>query len=177
MKRTGFVLLALAALAFWVPALPIAYAVQVPAVSPLDFAAPASVALEPEAHWIWTILASEVVAAIAGWLFLKVYELVKGSRYAKALLIIRNAVTTCYREYVRVIKDGRANGKLTIGEKDEALRYAYRKAVDMAQREGIDLLKVFAKETVLTLIERFVGEAKMPRAAKAVTGPLPDLAP
>ena len=154
-----------------------ALAAGVPAVSPADFgtvSAGAVTALNesPEAHWIWTILASEIIAAVAGWIFLTLSDRFKESRFYVALTAIKDAVTTCYHEYVRAIKAASTDGKLTIEEKNEALNIAYRTAVEYARTKGVDLLKVFAKETVLSYIEKYVRESK----TKAVLAPLPDLA-
>ncbi|MCD8350250.1 MAG: hypothetical protein LUC93_06530 [Planctomycetaceae bacterium] len=148
----------------------IAGAFEVPPITPADFAAPAS----PEAHWIWTLLASEVVAVIAGWLYLQISERLKNSRYIVAITAIKDAVAACYQEYVRAIKAARTDGKLTIEEKNNALNMAYRNAVQIARTRGVDLLKIFAKETVLRLIEKYVSESKL---QAVLPPPLPDLAP
>lgn len=149
-------------------------------VTPADFGSVSAAAVtalnEPEAHWIWTLLASEIVATIAGWLYLQISDRLKETRYYTALTAIRDAVTNCYHEYVRGIKEGRADGKLTVDEKNCALNLAYQTAVSYARTQGVDLLKVLAKETVVSLIERFVRESKS-KATAAVAAPLPDLAP
>lgn len=149
----------------------VALAVEVPALTPLDFPMDAS----PEAHWIWTAIAGEIVVALAALIsqvVLGFIASIKNAKIAKAVRVIHDAVMVSYHEYVQVVKAASADGKLTIGEKKEALDWAYRNAIELARRDGFDLLKVLAKETVLALIERFVGEAK----GKAVTLPLPDLA-
>ncbi len=114
-------------------------AVEVPAVSPLEFAVSA------EAHWIWTILASEAVAGVAGWLFLRIYERIQGTRYGKAVQAIKDAITACYHEYVRAIKIARADGKLTVEEKNHALNLALQLAIDIAKSQAVDLLIIYAK--------------------------------
>ena len=146
----------------------LAWATEVPPITPAEFSG-------QEAHWIWSALASEIVVVVAGWIVAQFADRIKETRHAAALTAIRDAVTACYHEYVRGIKAGKADGKLTAEEKDEALNLAYRSAVEFARTRGIDLLKVYAKETVIALIERFVGESKS-KAVK-VAAPLPDLAP
>lgn len=146
-----------------------AVAIEVPPITPADFGA------SPEAHWIWSILASELVALIAGWVYLRIADRLRGSRYLVALTAIKDAVAECYHEYVRAIKSARSDGKLTVEEKNAALNRAFITATEYARANGVNLLKIFAKETVLSLIEKYVREAKTPLAS--VTVPLPDLAP
>lgn len=150
---------------------------EVPPVSVNDFADVPASALSalnaPEAHWIWTVLANAAVAAIASWIFLRIAERLKGTRYCVALTAIKDAVAECYREYVRAVKAASEDGKLTIDEKNEALDRAYRTAVEYARTRGVDILKVFAKETICTLIEKYVRESK----SKVVPPPLPDSVP
>lgn len=146
---------------------------SVPTITPLEFDPSEAVGVVQEAHWIWKLLASEIIAVIAGWVYCYVQNRLEESRYYKAITVIKNAVTSCYHEYVREIKMASEDGKLTIEEKNNALRLAYQKAVEFARTDGFDLLKVFAKDTVLRLIEKYVGESK----AQTVIGPLPDLEP
>ncbi len=144
-----------------------------PAITPSEFVVSEAVGAVQEAHWIWKLLASEIIAVIAGWVYCYIQNRLEQSRYFKAITVIKNAVTSCYHEYVREIKMASADGKLTIAEKNNALQVAYQKAIAFARTEGFDLLKVFAKDTILRLIEKYVGEVK----AQAVIAPLPDLEP
>ncbi len=175
MKQTCY--FALRVLLIWVLLLTGASYAGVPVVSPLDFDPGKAVEVVQEvvqeAHWIWKLLASEIVAVIAGWAYCYIQNRLEESRYFKAITVIKDAVTSCYHEYVRETKAANADGKLTIEEKNYALQLTYQKAVDFARKNGFDLLKVLAKDTVLRLIEKYVGEAKAP----AVVGPLPDLEP
>lgn len=177
MKRFAFVLAAFLVVCAAVFAGPVSdwhfAADVVPGISPLDFPVPAMVVLQApqQAHWIWTALTSEVIVVVAGWAFCWILDRIKDSRIRRALLAIKTAVTVTYQEYVRAVKALAPDGKLTVDQKNEALQYAYRKAVELAKSDGIDLLKVFAKETILAIIEKFVGESKAP----AVLGPLADL--
>lgn len=141
---------------------------DIPGVLPADFAAES-----PAAHWIWTVLASEIVVMVFAYAVAFLVDRIKNEKIRKGVLVIKSAVAACYHEYVRVVKERSADGKLTVEEKNEALQYAYAKAIDFARNEGIDLLKVFAKETVMWLIEKFVGEAK----GTNIPAPLSALAP
>jgi hypothetical protein len=178
MKRKIFCFLpALAALAFLLlPALAFAEGLEVPGITPADFGAAA--ASVPEAHWIWTLLGSSLAASLlaaAGKIVQSLIASVKDARIARACRFVQDAVTVTYQEYVRVVKEKSADGKLTVAEKNEALQRAYRKAVEIARTEGFDLLKVLGKDAVMALIERFVGQAKAPSAVKAALAPLPAL--
>jgi hypothetical protein len=153
-----------------------AFTVDVPAVTPADFGA---VVPAPEAHWFWSVLGGSLVASIlaaAGKLVQSLIAGIRDARLAKACQFVYDATMATYQEYVRAIKTAHADGKLTLEEKNEALQYAYRKAVEIARNQGFDLLKTLGKEAVLALIEKYVGQSK----AAAVAAPLPvlpDLSP
>ena len=171
MKRKMYcVLPALAALAFLAfPAAAFAEGLEIPGITPADFA-PAS----PEAHWFWSVLGSSAVASIlaaAGKIIKNIIASIKDARLARACQFVWTATTLTYQEYVRVVKAASADGKLTLDEKNEALEYAYRKAVEIARTEGFDILKVLGKELIMALIEKYVGQTK----AGAVVAPLPAL--
>ena len=168
MKKIGFVLLALSALLL-LPAAAFAEGLEVPGITPADFA-PTS----PEAHWIWTLLGSSLAAtlfAAVGKILQGIIASIKDARLARACQFVWTATTLTYQEYVRVVKAASADGKLTLDEKNEALEYAYRKAVEIARTEGFDILKVLGKELIMALIEKYVGQTK----AGAVIAPLPAL--
>lgn len=160
----------------------VAFAVGAPAITPQDFpvdqvpSGSTGTAAAAEAYWIWSVLIGEIAVAVVA-LFSKVVESIinniKNARIAKGCRIIYSAVMVAFHEFVRVAKSKNDDGKLTVPEKNEALQYAYRAALDIGRKEGFDLLKVFAKETILALIEKYVGESK----AAAVVGPLADLEP
>jgi hypothetical protein len=169
MKKICFVLLTLAFLAL--PAVAFAEGLEIPGIAPADFGAAPSV---PEAHWMWQLLASSVATMLftaAGKLLQNIIKGIKDSRIARACQFVQDAAIVTYQEYVRVVKDKAADGKLTVDEKNEALQYAYRKAVEIARTEGFNLLKVLGKDAIMALIERFVGQSK----AGAVAVPLPAL--
>lgn len=181
LKRNWFALV-MVALALIMAGGAVFAAVEVPAVSPLDFglesAADTVVAAAsgPEAHWFWTLIAGEIAVAIIA-LIGKVIESfianIKNAKVAKGCRVIYDAVMVAYHEYVQIVKAQSPNGKMTIEQKNEALQRAYSEAIQLARADGFDLLKVFAKETVYALIEYFVGKSK----GKAVVAPLPDLLP
>ena len=170
MRRIFYVLSALSALAFLLlPALAFAEGLEVPGITPADFA-PAS----PEAHWIWTLLGSSLAASLlaaAGRILQGVITSIKDARIARACQFVQDATIVTYQEYVRVVKEKSADGKLTIEEKNLALQCAYAKAIQIAKTQGFDLLKVLGKDSIMALIEYFVGKSK----AGAVVAPLPAL--
>ena len=61
---------------------------------------------------------------------------------------------------VRDLKDKSADGQLTEQERLEAQARATSKAMTIAKNQGIDLLKVFAKEEVPALIHRIIARRK-----------------
>ncbi len=152
----------------------------IPSIAPSDFPAPATVMLQaaasaPEAHWIWTLVGSSLFASILGALARIVQSIIaniKDARVSQACDFVFAGTMTCYQEYVRAAKAAHADGKLTADEKDEALRYAYRKAVEIARTKGVDLVKRLGKEMILAKIEEYVGGSKAAALAKAVAGPL-----
>ncbi len=148
---------------------------DVPPVTAADFGGS-----QIEAHWIWTLVGSGAFAAVVAALGKIVQSLIAGikdARIARACEFVYAGTIACYQEYVRAAKDKNADGKLTLEEKDEALQYAYRKAVEIARTQGVDLLKVLSREIILALIEKYVGKSKAGAAAAAALVPLPDLAP
>ncbi|MCD8141318.1 MAG: hypothetical protein LUE17_16410 [Planctomycetaceae bacterium] len=162
-----------------------ALGVDIPAITVADFTAtPAS----PEAHWFWSLLASDAatrlwlwvtttgVALLAGWLKWK------GSRKERALLCLAGGVRETYEEYVRAVKRGNEDGKLTEDERREAVRQAIERGKQYAICEGFDLLKVLAKDSlpvwVDAIVRKIKGEAAQSKNPLPISQPpLPDLAP
>jgi hypothetical protein len=146
----------------------------VPGISPADFGDTAA-----EAHWVWTLLGSGTFAAImamVGKVVQSIIANIKDARIARACNFVYAGTVTCYQEYVRAVKAAHADGKLTIDEKNEALQYAYRKAMEIARNEGFDLVKVLGKDMIFALIEKYVSQSKS-EALKAVASPLSALRP
>lgn len=166
---------------------------DVPGVTALDFgdtsaAAVAVMNASPEAHWIWSLLASDAVwnalwsllaaaaGAVLGWLKWQ------GTRKEKAFWCIYNGVKNTGDVWVRIIKKAREDGKLTEEERKQANRDAIDYAIQVAKSQGFDLLKVYAKESlpaivdyVLRLIKKESAESKSPLPMSQPA--LPDLAP
>ena len=170
MRKITVVLPALVALACVFPA----FAGDVSPITAADFGgAPA------EAHWIWTLVGSSAFAAIIaalGKIVQNIISSIKDARIARACDFVFAGTMTCYQEYVRAAKEAHADGKLTIEEKDKALQCAYRKAVEIARTQGLDLVKVLGKDMILALIEKYVGQSKTASAAAKALAPLPSLA-
>lgn len=155
-------------------------ALEAPPITPAEFAD------SPEAHWLWTLLASDTVVNLWLWLTTSGVALLvgwlkwQGSRKEQALLCLAAGVRETYEHYVRHIKQSREDGKLSDDEREEAVRQAIAHAKRYALTEGFDLLKVMAKELlpvwVDALVRRFKGEAKG-AAAPLSQPPLPDLSP
>lgn len=157
-----------------------ALALDVPPVSPAEFAD------APEAHWLWTLLASDAAANLLLWLAatgaaaLAAWLKWRGTRKEQALLCLAAGVRETYETYVRHVKLSRADGKLTDDERREAVLRAVAHARRYAATEGFDLLKVLAKDLlpvwVDALVRRFKGEAAG-GAVPLSPPPLPDLSP
>lgn len=87
-----------------------------------------------------------VLGAVVGgfWMLLRStewYGRIRNRRQARALQVLEAAVEQTYRVYVEAIKEGRADGHLTPEEKRRARKLAREQAVQIAKREGIDLLR------------------------------------
>ncbi len=101
---------------------------------------------------------------------------IRNERVKQACGFVFSATMTTYQEFVRVTKARHADGKLTTAEKDEALQYAYRKAIEIARTKGIDLLKVVGKDFILAKVQEYVGSSKANALTKSVIRPLFDSA-
>lgn len=71
------------------------------------------------------------------------------------------AVLDTYREYVKGIKAGAENGKLTAEEAATARTMAKEKAIELASTKGVDLIKNVGDEFVDLWIERKINESKI----------------
>jgi len=74
----------------------------------------------------------------------------------RALLTLESAVEQTYRCYVRAIKEGRADGKLTSAERVKARTMARERALAIARTEGIDLLRLLGEEHLDLWISKVV---------------------
>lgn len=183
MKKSKFIFLALAALAFLALSVA-ALAGEVPGITPAEFATPAS----PTAHWFWSLLASDAASNLLLWVVTTITGAVlgllkwEGTRKGQAYEVMMAAVWETYEEYVRQIKRANDDGKLTDDERRAACNRAIERGKQIAKEQGFDLLKVLAKESLPALVDSIVRKMKGEAAASknplpASLPPLPDLAP
>ena len=90
----------------------------------------------------------------------KKVEAVRRWRLARAVECVEAGVRETYEEYVRAMKAASIDGKLTDEERAEARRRAIERAKDYAAREGVDLLKVYAKTYLPVLVEKILRRDK-----------------
>ena len=116
-----------------------------------------------------TILASEAalttVAGIVGtiWTAFKsrdAYRRAQERRYGEALRALEAGVEHTYRTYVRAIKEGRADGKLTEAERAEARRRARRAAIQFGRTEGVNVVTELGEDFINLWIDKLVRRAK-----------------
>jgi hypothetical protein len=81
-------------------------------------------------------------------------------RYRKALLALESGVERTYQAYVKAIKAGRSDGRLTEEEKARARAMARMRAVKLAKAEGVDLLRTIGEDYVDVWIGRIIGRRK-----------------
>lgn len=131
-----------------------------PAISPIDFDAG-----EP-ANYFWSLLAQPEVVALVLSMIGGLVGLIVRNRYVKrwrlekAVEFLGAGVRETYEEYVRVAQKSHEDGKLTMAERDEAMRLAIRKAREYCKENGFDLFKIYAKEFVPVLVEKIIGVQK-----------------
>lgn len=97
------------------------------------------------------------------WAFFKTsdwFGRLRRRRYYRAIDALEAGVEAAYREYVRAIKEGRADGKLTEDEKRRARRIALDKAIGIARRDGIDLIRTLGEEYLDLWLDRLVTRRK-----------------
>lgn len=81
-------------------------------------------------------------------------------RFRKALLALESGVEQTYQVYVKAIKAGRADGRLTEEEKARARSMARARAVKVARRTGINLLRTIGEDYVDVWISRLIARRK-----------------
>ncbi len=163
MRKITVILLALTALACVCPA---AFAGEVPPITAAEFGEAAK-----EAHWIWSLLASDAAFNLLCWVlssgtaFVVGFLKWQGSRKAKAIECLTAGVRESYERYVRQTKLDNKGEKLTAAQRDEAVRQAIEFGKRYAMTEGFDLLKVLAKDSlpvwVDSIVRRIKGEAAL----------------
>ena len=87
-------------------------------------------------------------------------ESVKRWKLTRAVECVEAGVRQTYEDYVRNIKELSADGKLTDKEREEARNRAILYAKEYAMDEGVDLLKVYAKEYLPVLVEKVIRRNK-----------------
>lgn len=126
---------------------------------------------------IWNLLGEPAVqTAVLGvlasaFLLMKRLAWVEEWRVGLALDCLEAGVGETYESYVRTIKQGRADGKLTDAERAEARQRALTTAIEYARQHGVDLLSVYAKEMLPVLIEKFVKKSKVPLPLPSALAP------
>lgn len=115
------------------------------------------------------ILASDTALTMVGgllgtaWTFFRSkdwYRRAKKRRYFRAVRALEAAVERTYRTYVRSIKRGRADGKLTEEEAANARRMARRAALDFGRTEGVDVLREIGEDYLDLWLSRVLGRAR-----------------
>ncbi len=114
-------------------------------------------------------LTSEPILAFIGavlgavWTFFKTsdwFEHLRTRRSAKAIRALEAAVDQTYRVYVREIKKGREDGKLTDAERRHARRMARRAAIEFGKQEGVDVLRTLGHDYLDLWISKIVKRLK-----------------
>ncbi len=88
------------------------------------------------------------------------YQRWQQRRYRAALLALEAGVGRTYQAYVKAIKAGRADGRLTEEEKSRARSMARMRAIKLAREEGIDLLRTIGEDYIDVWIARLIGKRK-----------------
>lgn len=88
------------------------------------------------------------------------YQARQRRRYQQALRALEAGVERTYQAYVKAIKAGRSDGRLTEQEKARARSMARMRAVKLAKTDGIDLLRTVGEDYVDLWIGRIVGRRK-----------------
>lgn len=89
------------------------------------------------------------------------YARFKGKRGERAVLVIEAAVEETYRVYVQVIKEGRADGRLTEEEKQHARTLAKERALAIAREQGVDLARELGNDFVELWLTKIVNRFKL----------------
>lgn len=98
-----------------------------------------------------------------GWLLHKMrdsIESIQRKRFEKALLALEAGVERTYQAYVKAIKNGRHDGRLTDPEKERARSLARARAIALCKDIGIDFLKVIGPDYVDIWIARIIAKRR-----------------
>lgn len=86
------------------------------------------------------------------------------ARLNRAVRFLENAVVQVYEEYVRAIKEGSADGRLTVAERRRARKLARDRALALARADGVDLLRDLGGDHIDLWIARILRKVKTPAA-------------
>lgn len=163
---------------------------SVPALSPSDVGgaalAPGVVPSlsSPDAHWIWAVLASPVFVGVLTWLGKFIDNWIRERRFIRENAELRElydfaayGADNTYFNFVRRLKNARADGKLTEDEKNTAMDMAIKEAVAYARENGGELLKSVGPNMLRRLIEQVLSDRKAGRYVTGPLAPLPELQP
>ncbi|HRZ81084.1 MAG TPA: hypothetical protein P5069_01430 [Candidatus Hydrogenedentes bacterium] len=115
------------------------------------------------------VLGSEPVLTLAlsllgaAWTFFRSGEWIQQRRRARltrALRTLEAAILEVYEEYVRGLKEGAADGHLTIEERRHARRLARDRAVALARAQGVDLIRDLGGDSLDLWIARLIRRMK-----------------
>lgn len=112
--------------------------------------------------WGLTAVATVVGTLWTGFKGSDRYQRWQRMRFQKGLLALEAGVERTYQVYVKAIKAGRSDGRLTENEKARARSMARSRAVALAREEGIDLLRTIGDDYVDVWIARLIGKRKSP---------------
>ena len=107
-----------------------------------------------------TVVGSVVGTLWAGFKASDRYQRWQLRRYQKALLALESGVERTYQSYVKAIKAGRSDGRLTEEEKSRARSMARMRAMKLAREEGIDLIRTIGEDYLDLWISRIIGKKK-----------------
>ena len=99
--------------------------------------------------------------------FVKGLKWIKDKKLVVAAQSLEAGVEAVYQTYIKGLKAGREDGKLTEDEKSYARDLAIQKAKEFAAEEGVDLLKVYGAMYLPVLVEKLVKRSK---TAGAIAG-------
>lgn len=107
------------------------------------------------------ILFSVLTTAIAWFKGSEHFARIKDTRWAEALAALDAGVTDVYEDYVRALKEGRGDGKLTDEERVEARDRALARAIDIGKTRGVDVLAEIGVDFVRDALEDAVQKRKV----------------
>ena len=93
-----------------------------------------------------TILGSLLGGAWALFKSTECYERIRHRRFQRALHALETAVEETYRAYVANIKASREDGQLTDAEKRRARSIARERALRIARKDGVNLLRELGED-------------------------------